>query len=65
MGFSKDQIHNFICQHIYMRKQRQLEAGMVLKKKGSPPKNYIVREEDKIAELRYILDRKEARIKTL
>ena len=63
LGFSKDQIHNFISQ--YNRKQRQLEAGIVLKKKGRPPKDYVVREEDRVTELKYILARKEAKIKTL
>ena len=36
-----------------------------MKKKGRPPKDYVVREEDKIAELKYILARKEAKIKSL
>ena len=49
----------------YRVKQRKLEAGIALKKKGRPPKDYVVREEDKIAELRYILARKEAKIKSL
>ena len=46
-------------------KQRKIEAGIAIKKKGRPPKDYVVREEDKIAELRYILARKEAKIKSL
>ena len=49
----------------YRVKQRKLEAGIAIKKRGRPPKDSIVREEDKIAELRYILARKEAKIKAL
>ncbi len=46
-------------------KEQKLEAGMLLKRKGRPPKNYVVSEEDKIAELRYILARKESKIRSL
>ena len=49
----------------YRVKQRKLEAGIAIKKRGRPPKDSIVREEDKIAELRYIIARKEAKIKSL
>ena len=63
LGFSKEQVHNFISQ--YNKRQRQLAAGIVLKKKGRPPKDFVVRKEDKVAELRYILARKEAKIKSL
>jgi hypothetical protein len=37
----------------------------VIRRKGRPSKNYEVSEQDKIAELRYILARKESRIKAL
>ena len=63
LGFSTEQIHNFISK--YNRNQRKLAAGMILKKKGRPPKDYVVSEEDKITELKYILARKEAKIKAL
>ena len=63
LGLSFEQIHNFISRH--NEKQRKLEAGIALKKKGRPPKDYVVREEDKVEELRYILARKEAKIKSL
>ena len=63
LGFSMDQVHNFISR--YNEKQRRISAGIALKKKGRPAKNSIVREEDKVAELRYILARKEAKIKSL
>ena len=49
----------------YNRKQKKLATGIALKKKGRPPKNYVVSEEDKIAELKYILARKDAKIKSL
>ncbi len=63
LGFSKDQIHNFISR--YNENQRRVSAGIALKRKGRPPKDCVVKEEDKIAELRYILTRKEAKIKSL
>ena len=63
LGFSYDQIHNFISRH--NERQRKLSAGIAIKKKGRPPKNYVVSERDKVAELRYILARKDAKIKSL
>ena len=36
-----------------------------MKKKGRPQKGYVVTEEKKVAELRYIIARKDAKIKTL
>ena len=62
-GFSYEQIHNFISR--YNEKQRKIAAGIVIKKKGRPPKNYQVSAEDKVAQLRYIINRKDARIKSL
>lgn len=49
----------------YRAKQRKIEAGIAIKKRGRPAKDYVVTQEDKVAELRYILARKEARIKSL
>ena len=63
LGFSCEKIHTFF--HRYNRKQRKLSAGIALKKKGRPPKDYVVSEQDKVAELRYILARKDAKIKSL
>lgn len=63
LGLTAEQIHEFTKR--YNRKQRKLAAGIALKKRGRPPKDYVVSEEDKIAELRYILARKEATIKSL
>ena len=62
-GFTFKQLHNFFTR--YNKKQEKLEAGIAIKKKGRPPKDYVVREENKVAELKYILARKEAKIKSL
>ena len=62
-GFTYEQVHNFISR--YNKRQRKLAAGIVLKKKGRPPKDYVVSEQDKVAELKYMLARKEAKIKAL
>ena len=62
-GFTYEQVHNFISRH--NEKQRRVSAGIALRKKGRPPKDYVVKEEDKVAELRYILARKEAKIRSL
>ena len=64
LGFNSEQIHNFITR--YNRKQEKLAAGIVIYRKGRPSKGeHEVTEETKSAELRYILARKEARIKQL
>ena len=63
LGFSYDQVHNFISRH--NERQRKIAAGIAIKKKGRPPKDYVVSEQDKVAELRYILARKDAKIKSL
>ena len=63
LGFTCEQIHNFISR--YNEKQRKLAAGIVLKKKGRPAKDCTVTETDKINELKYIIARKDARIKSL
>ena len=62
-GLTKEHIKQFFNR--YNRNQRKLAAGIAIKQKGRPPKDYVVREEDKVAELRYILARKEAKIKSL
>ena len=62
-GFTAEQIHEFTKR--YNRKQKRIEAGIALKRKGRPPKDYVVTEESKIAEIRYILARKDAKIKSL
>ena len=62
-GLTYEQTHEFFKR--YNRKQRKLAAGVALKRKGRPPKNYVVSEQDKVAELKYILARKDAKIKAL
>lgn len=62
-GLTYEQTHEFFKR--YNRKRRKIEAGIALKRKGRPPKDYVVSEQDKVAELKYILARKEAKIKSL
>ena len=62
-GFSIKQMENFITN--YNRRQEKIAAGIAMKKKGRPAKDSIVTEEDKLADLRYKLTRKDARIKQL
>ena len=63
LGFSYEQLHNFISRH--NKKQRRLAAGVAIKKKGRPAKDSVVTEEDTLANLRYKLARKDAKIKQL
>ena len=49
----------------YNQKQRKIAAGIAIKKKGRPAQNSVVTEEDKLADLRYKLARKDAKIKQL
>ena len=62
-GFTMKQMTNFVTRH--NSRKRKLAASIAIKKKGRPPKDYIVSEQDKVAELRYILARKDAKIKSL
>ena len=62
-GFSYDQVHNFISR--YNEKQRKIQAGIALKSKGRPPKDYEISEDMKINELKYIIARKDSKIKRL
>ena len=62
-GFSAKQVEDFITRH--NRKQAKLAAGIALRKKGRPGKDHAVTEETKVAELKYILARKDAKIKRL
>lgn len=62
-GFTKKQVKDFF--HRYHQNEQKIAAGIALKKKGRPAKNSTVTEEDKLAELKYKLARKEARIKQL
>ena len=62
-GFSHKQVREFKTR--YNRKQKKIALGIEIKKRGRPAKNSIVTEEDKLADLRYKLARKDARIKQL
>ena len=63
LGFTYEQVHNFVTR--YNANQRKIAAGVALKRKGRPPKDYVVSEQDKVSELRYQLARKDAKIKSL
>lgn len=63
LGFTEKQVHNFITR--YNEKQRKLKAGVALKAKGRPPKDYEITEDMKINEMKYIIVRKDSKIKRL
>ena len=63
LGFSYKQMRDFKTR--YNQKQRKLAAGIAIKKKGRPAKDIVVTEEDTLADLRYKLARKDAKIKQL
>ncbi len=62
-NFTEKQVKNFITR--YNKKQRKIKAGVALKAKGRPPKDYEVTEDMKINELKYIIARKDSKIKQL
>ena len=62
-GFTHKQVKKF--KERYNKKQRKIEAGILINKKGRPSKDYQISEEDKAAQLRYIIARKDAKIKSL
>ena len=63
LGFRKEQIKEFVRRQ--REKDRKIAAGIAIKKKGRPAKDSVVTEEDKLADLRYKMARKDARIKQL
>ena len=63
LGFTIKQLTNFITR--YNRKQDKIKAGTALRVKGRPAKDYAVTEDMKISELKYIIDRKDSKIKRL
>ena len=63
LGFTHKQVQEFKTR--YNRKQKKISAGIAIKKKGRPAKDSVITEEDKLADLRYKLARKDARIKQL
>ena len=62
-GFSYKQMRNLKTR--YNEKQRKIAAGIAIKRKGRPSKDSVVTAGDKLADLRYKLARKDARIKQL
>ena len=62
-GFTKEQVKGFFKRE--RRNQKKLVAGIALKKRGRPAKDCVVTEQDKVNELKYILARKETRIRQL
>ncbi len=63
LGFTKEQIHNFITR--LNRNKRKVASGIPMQKRGRPASRTLTPETDKLSELRYILVRKEKRIKEL
>ena len=63
LGFKTRQIKEFFSR--LHAKERKHAAGIALRKKGRPTKDCVVREEDKVTELRYIIARKDKKIKAL
>ena len=63
LGFTKEQVHNFISR--YNEKQQKLKVGVALKIKGRQPKDYEITEDIKINKLKYIIARKDSKIKRL
>lgn len=63
LGFTKLQIKDFISR--YNEKQRRIKAGVAIRTKGRPPKDYKITENMKINELKYIIARKDTKIKRL
>ncbi len=63
LGLTKDNVKKFFERKRI--KERKLAAGIAIKRKGRPPKDYVVTEQDKVAELKYILARKDSKIKSL
>ena len=46
-------------------KREQIKSGIALRAKGRPPKDYEITEDMKINELKYIIARKDSKIKRL
>ena len=62
-GLSYEQTHDFFKRQ--NRKKRKIAEGIAIGKQGRPAKDSVVKKEDKLADLRYKLARKDARIKQL
>ena len=62
-GFSKEQIKGLLKRK---RKRDEKQAyGIFTRKRGRPSKDDVVSDQNKVGELKYILARKEAKIKSL
>ena len=62
-GFTYEQTHEFFKRQ--NRKERKIAAGVAIRKPGRPSKDDKYTETDKINELKYIIARKDAKIKAL
>lgn len=64
LGFTKKQYEGFVTR--YNKKQNKIKTGATIRKKGRPPKTdkYDI-ETTKINELKYIIARKDSKIKAL
>jgi len=68
LGFTQKQVHNFITR--YNKKQRMLEAGKTIHKKGRPGKSEngippSIQRLDKLAQMKYVIASKDRYIKQL
>ena len=63
LGYTLQEMKDFKSR--YNAKQRKIEAGIALKAKGRPAKDYEITEDMKINELKYIIARKDSKIKRL
>ena len=63
LGYSKEQVKCFVkrCN----QEKKQLSIGKAFHLKGRPPKDYEITEDMKINELKYIIARKDSKIKRL
>lgn len=63
LGYSQAQVKEFVkrCN----QEKKRLAAGQAVHLKGRPPKDYEVTEDMKVAELKYIIARKDSKIKRL
>ena len=63
LGISKEQVKGVMLRK--RRREEKMSCGIMPKKRGRPAKDSKVTEEGKLADLRYKLARKDARIKSL
>jgi len=63
LGYTNKQIERLVKRN--KANQRKIDAGIAINPKGRPTKNVMETKEDKLADLRYKLTRKDYRIKQL